>query len=250
MSQPAVNLNVFTNVTSLDTRHCLVPEAVKSFFHCFGDALDHRQVITRIFIDPKPFRENYEAWVNAIAAGLPNTRFEVVTTNGLVDGFWRSVHMTEGEFAMQLEHDFVFLKDRIPHSWSQLIEEMRHSHLNFIRFNKRRNVQAGYDFFMERDHFAKVPLSRISGRSNNPHIIHVPFYRALYRDVPDIEVLGLEGGLCRRAGGGHVYGPPGWPRTVQHLDGRHIRLKDGLARALWLARERGMNILTASRAAR
>jgi hypothetical protein len=249
MSLPPVNLNIFTNVTSLDTCHCLVPEAVKSFFHCFGEALEKGRVTTRIFIDPKPHRQNFDAWVAAITAGLRDYPFEIVKTDGLVDGFWRSVHMSEGEYAMQLEHDFVFLKERIPHSLPQLIEEMRRSHLNFIRFNKRRNVQVGYDFFMERDQYAQVPLSRISGRSNNPHIIHVPFYRDLYRDIPDIAVLGLEGGLCRRAGGGHVYGPPGWPRTVQHLDGRHVRLKDSLARVLWLARERGLNMLKPSRAA-
>jgi hypothetical protein len=249
MSSSTVNLNVFTNVTSLDTRDCLVPEAVKSFFHCFGDEINRSQVITRIFIDPKPHRQNFEAWVAAIGAGLPDHPFEIVQTDGLVDGFWRSVHMSEGEYAMQLEHDFVFLRERIPHSWPQLTQEMQRSHLNFIRFNKRRNVQAGYDFFMERDEFAEVPLSRISGRSNNPHIIHVPFYRDLYRDVPDITVLGLEGGLCRRAGGGHMYGAPGWPRSVQHLDGRHVRLKDGIARALWLARERGLTMFKSSRAA-
>jgi hypothetical protein len=249
MSPSTVNLNVFTNVTSIDTRDCLVPEAVKSFFHWFGNQIGPAEVITRIFIDPKPHRQSFDAWVAAIGEGLRGYPFEVVKTDGLVDSFWRSVQMSEGEYAMQLEHDFVFLKERIPHSWTQLVEEMRRSHLNFIRFNKRRNVQFGYDFFMERDEFAQVPLSRISGRSNNPHIIHVPFYRELYRDIPDITVLGLEGGLCRRAGGGHVYGVPGWPRTVQHLDGRHVRLKDGIARTFWLARERGLSLFKTSRAA-
>jgi hypothetical protein len=55
---------------------------------------------------------------------------------------------------------------------------------------------------------------------------------------PDGDQIGLEGGLCRYLGGGQLYGPLGWPRTVQHLDGRRIRQRDGLARMLWLWRNR------------
>jgi len=233
---PLVNLNVFTNVTSTDPRHCLVPEAVNSFFHCFGNEFEPRQVITRIFVDPKPHRDLFDQWVATIQ-GLRATHLEVIKTNGLNDGFWRSVRMSECDYAVQLEHDFVFLKGRIAHPLSEIIDEMKRSHLNFVRFNKRRNVQVGYDFFMELDAFAKVPLCRVSGRSNNPQIIHVPYYQHLDETIPFIDLIGLEGGICRRSGGGHVYGAPGFPRTVQHLDGRRVRVKDSISRALWFARQ-------------
>ncbi len=238
MSSCSVNVNIFTNVASLDTRHCLVPEALQSFLSCFGPSLGF-DVITRIFVDPNPHRDRCENWIAAIRSGLPDAAFEVVRTNGLIDGFWRSVELSESRYALQLEHDFVFLKHRIPHTLAQLVEGMEANDINFIRFNKRRNVRVGYDLFMERDDCCDLPLSRISGRSNNPQIIDVPYYRRLLDAAPDLRELGLEGGLCRYAGGGYVYGEPGWPRTVQHLDGRRVRAKDGLARAVWLLRERG-----------
>ena len=236
MAPATVNLNVFTNVASNDPRDCLAPEAVTSFFRCFGERLGDTRVITRIFIDPKPHRDNYQRWLGAIRAGLPNRYFEIVETEGLIDGFWRSVEMSESPYAIQLEHDFVFLKNRIEHSIPELLEEMQRLDINFLRFNKRRNLRVGYDFFLERDSRARIPLSRISGRSNNPHIIHLPYYRMLKREIADVYESGLEGGLCRRAGGGYMYGAPGWPKTVQHLDGRHVRWKDGIARMFWLAR--------------
>ena len=243
MPTPIVNLNVFTNVTSPNVRHCLVPEAVNSFFHAFASSVGEFQIVTRIFIDPKPHRENFDNWIHAINTGLPNIAVEIIATEGLIDGFWRSVKMSEGGYAIQLEHDFVFLKSRICHGLDQIIDEMRRADLNFIRFNKRRNVRFGYDLFVDPEPFTTIPLSRISGRSNNPQMIDVKYYRKLSESIPDIQRLGLEGGLCRYVGGGHLYGGPGWPRTVQHLDGRGVRIKDGLARTAWLIRQRGLSML-------
>ena len=244
MPLPIVNLNIFTNVTSPDARHCLVPEVVHSFLRSFETSLGGYQIVSRIFIDPKPHSENFEDWIKAICAGLPEVAFEIVPTEGLINGFWRSVEISEGEYAVQLEHDFVFLKSRIHHGLDQMIGEMRRANINFIRFNKRRNVRVGYDLFLDPEPFTTIPLSRISGRSNNPQIIDVAYYRNLFASMPDIKRLGLEGGLCRYAGGGHLYGVPGWPRSVQHLDGRRVRIKDGLARAAWLIRERGLAMLS------
>ena len=243
MSLPVVNLNVFTNVASRTASHCLVPEAVKSFFTCFSHPKIDFEIVARVFIDPKPHRDIFDAWVNTIREGLPGLKFEIVQTDGLISGFWKSIEMSEGRKAVQLEHDFVFLKQRIPHDLATLIAEMDAREINFIRFNKRRNVQVGYDLFLEGDGDGHIPLCRINGRSNNPQIIDVAYYRQLLQQaeaVPLMREMGLEGGLCRYAGGGYVYGEPGWPKTVQHLDGRRVRLKDGLARAFYLLRERGL----------
>ena len=247
MSLPIVNLNVFTNVASETASHCLVPEAVTSFFSCFSRPLINFDVVIRIYIDPKPYRQNFDAWVGIIRERLAGLHFEIVATDGLISGFWKSVEMSEGQHAIQLEHDFIFLKDRIPHGLDELINEMKARDINFIRFNKRRNVRVGYDLFLEGDDRGSIPLCRINGRSNNPQIIEVAYYRrllGLVDTVPGMLELGLEGGLCRYAGGGYVYGAPGWPKSVQHLDGRRIRTKDGLARAFYLLRERGLASLS------
>ena len=240
MPSPIINLNVFTNVASDNAEHCLAPEAVLSFFSCFNRPDTGFDVVMRLFIDPKPHRANYDAWVDIIRERLPDIKFDIVPTEGLVSGFWKSIDLSEGEYAVQLEHDFVFIRERINHSLVELTNDMRQRAINFVRFNKRRNVPVGYDLFMEGDETGAIPLSRINGRSNNPQIIDVAYYRSLLAKIPGMRELGLEGGLCRHAGGGYLYGEPGWPKTVQHLDGRRIRTKDGLARAFYLLRERGL----------
>jgi hypothetical protein len=241
MALPVITLNVFSNVASADAAHCLVPEAIRSYFECFDGARGAERTITRVFLDPKPFRANHEAWIAAIRAGTPGIPLEIVETRGLIDSFIKSVEMTETPFAMQLEHDFVFLRHRIPHGVPEMVEDMITHRFNYVRFNKRRNIRQGYDLFVEPVEGTKVPFCRINGRSNNPQIIDVAYYRDEVLPVlkrPDGDQIGLEGGLCRYLGGGQLYGPLGWPRTVQHLDGRRIRQRDGLARMLWLWRNR------------
>lgn len=241
MALEAITLNVFSNVASADADHCLVPEAIRSYFSCFDGARGARRTITRVFLDPKPFRANHAAWIETIRRGTAGIELEIVETRGLIDSFVKSVEMTETPYAVQLEHDFVFLRHRIPHGLPEMVDEMIAHQFNYIRFNKRRNIRQGYDLFVEPVEGTKVPLCRINGRSNNPQIIDVAYYR---REVlpllarPDGEQIGLEGGLCRYMGGGQLYGPLGWPRSVQHLDGRRIRQRDGLARMFYLWRHR------------
>jgi hypothetical protein len=249
MPSHAINLNVFSNVASNDPRHCLAPETILSFLDCFGSGAPGAELIIRIFIDPKPHREYYDEWLNTIAQRLPGVRYETVRTNGLYDGYWRSVRMSEGDYAVQLEHDWMFIKRRIRHGLHDIIDDMRARRINYLRFNKRRNVQFGIDYFVEDDDTGRIPTCRISGRSNNPHIIDVAYYRSL---LENLKTVGLEGDICRYAGGGHLYGCAGWPRTVQHLDGRRARMKDNLARYYYLTLARGRDRLRLSwpRAAR
>lgn len=244
MSSRAINLNVFSNVAANDPRHCLAPETILSFLDCFADAEPDAHLVIRIFIDPKPHREYYDDWLNAIAQRLSGIRYETIRTNGLNDGYWKSVRMSEGDYAVQLEHDWMFIKRRIQHGLGEIVDEMRSRRINYLRFNKRRNVQFGIDYFLEEDDAGKIPTCRISGRSNNPHIIDVAYYRSL---LENLKSIGLEGDICRYAGGGHLYGCAGWPRTVQHLDGRRVRLKDSLARFYYLTLARGRDYIRSSR---
>jgi hypothetical protein len=170
--------------------------------------------------------------------------YELVRTNGLNDGFRRSIAMAEGNYAIQLEHDWVFLKHRITHTLPEIIDDMRMRRINYVRFNKRRNVQFGTDYFVDEDTSGAVPLCRINGRSNNPQIIDIPYYKELIAAYPRI---GLEGHICRYAGGGYLYGPAGWPRTVQHLDGRGVRTKDNIARLVYMLRAKGFAQLRSPR---
>lgn len=244
MQRSAINLNVFTNVASDDPRHCLVPVAIRSFFACFARPEVGLEVVVRIFIDPNPHRDHFADWTGVIADQLRDVDYQLIQTKGLSDGFRRSIAMSEGEYAIQLEHDWIFLKHRIKHTLPQIIEDMRARRINYLRFNKRRNVQFGTDYFVDEDDSGSVPLCRINGRSNNPQIIDVAYYQALVANYPHI---GLEGHICRYAGGGYLYGPTGWPRTVQHLDGRRVRAKDNIARLLYMLRTKGIDYLRPSK---
>ena len=232
MKQRAINLNVFSNVASQSSGDCLAPATIRSFLSCFPEAATEHDLIIRIFIDPNPNPSYFANWVEAIAQGLPDLQYEIVQTTGHSDGFWRSVQISEGDYAIQLEHDWMFISSRIKHRLSEIIEDMRTRRINYLRFNKRRNVQFGTDYFLENDDFGQIPLCRISGRSNNPQIIEIGYYRSLLQIIGSN--VGLEGSICKYAGGGYVYGPAGWPRTVQHLDGRHARMKDNIARFYYL----------------
>lgn len=241
MPPRAINLNVFSNVASNNPRHCLAPETILSFLDCFGGAESEVNLIIRIFIDPNPHREYYNDWLSTIAERLPGVRYETIQTNGLQDGYWRSVRMSEGDYAVQLEHDWMFIRRRIQHGLREITGDMQERRINYLRFNKRRNVQFGIDYFVEDDNSGRIPTCRISGRSNNPHIIDVEYYRSLLKHP---QTVGLEGDICRYAGGGHLYGCAGWPRTVQHLDGRRVRLKDNLARYYYLTLARSRDQLS------
>lgn len=239
MESGIFNLNVFTNVASRDPSHCLAQHAVRSFFDTFGWDSRH-SIVTRIFIDPNPNPDRFEPWVTTIREALPDIPFELVRTNGMLNGFARSLEVGEGAYAMQLEHDFVFVKSRIHHSLDRMLEEMRARGIDYLRFNKRRNRPAAYDLGVEPAGDADFPICRISGRSNNPHILDTARYREVVLPLlkrPDGSSVGLEGGLCRYVGGGYLYGAYGHPRTVGHLDGRRLRFSDGIRRRLYLLGE-------------
>jgi len=239
MESELFNLNVFTNVASSDPDHCLAQHAIRTFFDCFVPA-DGLTIKTRVFIDPNPNPDTFDAWIDTIQKGVPDIPFEVIQTEGLIKGFAKSIHLSEGAYAMQLEHDFVFLKSRISHSLPQMIAQMRQGHLNYLRFNKRTNAQAAYDYRVDPAGTDNFPMCRINGRSNNPHLIELDYYRQVVAPIlngPRALEIGLEGGLCRYVGGGHLYGPLGHPRTVDHLDGRRLRFKDAIRRRLYLMRQ-------------
>lgn len=246
-----INLNVFSNVASPDAGDCLVPEAIRSYFECFAGERGAAETITRVFCDPKPHRANFPAWKQAILDGTRGIPVEIVETEGLIDSFARSLEISECDYAVQLEHDFVFIRSRIPHGLPDIVGEMAEGGFNFVRFNKRKNLRQGYDMFLDEMPGTEVPMCRVNGRSNNPQVIDVAFYRREVLPIlrgPDGMSIGLEGGLCRLFGGGQVYGGLGWLKTVQHLDGRDVRRRDRIARKLyfWKRAVQGQKALKAS----
>jgi len=237
-ARPVFNLNLFSNVASPDPARCLAGHAARSAIDALAPEATHRLVI-RVFCDPNPNPDAFDAWCRAAGAGLPGHEVEIHRSAGLADGWRRSIELAEGACALQLEHDFVLLGRRIPHRLDTILAAMRAGAITHLRFNKRWNRPVGYDAFMEPED-PGVPVCRVSGRSNNPHIVDVAHARrhVLPWIDPDARgAEGLEGRVELFAGGGHVYGPLGHPATAGHLDGRSLRWRDALRRRLWLARE-------------
>jgi hypothetical protein len=161
-----------------------------------------------------------------------------VATHGLADGYLASLRLSEGAHACQLEHDFVFLRRHIRHDLGELTAAMAHG-ITHLRFNKRWNRPVGYDAFMTPQRIPGLPCCRVPGRSNNPHLLDIAHARAHvapWIDPAARKAEGIEGVAELRAGGGHVYGPLGWPATVGHLDGRALRWRDNLRRRMFLLR--------------
>ena len=237
-ARPVFNLNLFSNVASADPARCLAGHAARSFIAAFDPAATHDLRI-RLFCDPNPHPEGWDAWVAAVRDALPGHEVQAVRTRGLADGYLRSLEVSEGRVACQLEHDFVVLPDRIGHTLPQLLAAMAAGRVTHLRFNKRWNRAVGYDAFMDPVAPAGVPLCRVPGRSNNPHLLdlaHARAHVAPWIDRTATRAEGIEGRVELFAGGGHVYGGLGWPATVGHLDGRARRWRDGLRRRLYLAK--------------
>lgn len=234
------NVNVFSNVSASDPSLCLAGHAARSFVDGLAMANGH-DIRLRLFCDPNPWPEVFKAWTDAAAAAAPGP-LEIHRTRGLADGYARSLDLCEGAFALQLEHDWTLHAPRVAHSLDELLSGMARANLRCLRFNKRWNRAVGYDHFMSPRNDAGFPCCRVSGRSNNPHILDVAHARA--RVLPFIDrgarkAEGLEGRVELFAGGGHVYGGLGHPATAGHLDGRGRRWRDGLRRRAFLARARG-----------
>ncbi|MXN67124.1 hypothetical protein GR183_19620 [Stappia sp. GBMRC 2046] len=195
-------------------------------------------MIVRAFVDPNPNPSHFEAWADTICEGLSELNVEVVKTSGLASGFIKSIEMSKAPYAIQLEHDFVFVKRRIDHSIDEILSGMERLGINYLKFNKRANRVRGYDHFMIPAGDERLPVCRINGRSNNPQVIEIDYYRRMVAPLLDPArkgASGIEGWICRQIGGGYVYGELGHPATTAHLDGRDIRWKDRIRRVLYKA---------------
>ena len=237
-ARPVFNLNLFSNVAARDPRRNLAGFAALSALETLRPDAAH-EVRIRLFCDPNPNPDLFEEWVEAARAALPDRRVEAVPTRGLADGHLKSLELSEGDHALQLEHDFVLLSRHIPHDLAALLAGMRAGGITHLRFNKRWNRPVGYDSFMTPQAVPGLPCVRVPGRSNNPHLLdlaHARRHVAPWIDRIATKAAGIEGRVELYAGGGHVYGPLGWPATAGHLDGRAIRWRDNLRRRVWLAR--------------
>lgn len=237
-ARPRFNLNLFSNVAAADPSRALAGHAARAVLTALSAEASH-DVVLRLFCDPAPNPEAFDAWTEAAIAPLAPREVEVHRTQGLADGYARAIELSESPYALMLEHDWMLRPRHLRHALADLLAGMAQAKIRHLRFNKRWNRAVGYDHFMEPDPRCPFPACQVSGRSNNPHILDIVHARA--RVLPFIDralrkAEGLEGRLELFAGGGHVYGALGHPATASHLDGRDRRWRDALRRRRFLAR--------------
>jgi len=153
----------------------------------------------------------------------------VYKSDSLSDGYKKSVEQSDSDYIFMLEHDWEFNKSLIKHSLEEITAVMSTHSIYHLRFNKRQNIVSGWDIGLTEKYY---PLNgkvfqwcETSCLSNNPHIIDVKTYRE--KCLPLLQIKpgskGIEENLTHVGLTGAIYGPKGYEKTVNHIDGRRSR---------------------------
>ncbi len=223
-SDKKITLNIFSNCSEVDVQKIPVRETVKSFHEVFGGDVILK---TKFFIHDFPFKRSYNNLCQLISSFHDALgTYEIHFTYGLAFGYKKSIVLCETEYAFQLEHDWLFNKALIQHSIPDLLNAMKEGNIDHLRFNKVRNAVGPCDIELRQVAIAGIEFCRTPMRSNNPHLIHIPTYMQKYIHLIDPSrpgSRGVEENLWL-APNSHIYGPLGYPATVEHNDGR-MRLR-------------------------
>jgi hypothetical protein len=217
-------LNVFTNLSDVDIGKIPIKATLDSFEKTFSL---HNLHAVNFFIHPRPFRKalpEYKKYIEELKKHLP--RPAVHLTHGLANGYVKSIIICETDYCFQLEHDWQFLKENISHSDIEILGAMRSGGIHHLRFNRGRNVESAFDHELTEETAGGLPLCRTPGCSNNPHFLDRKAYLEKYLHLIDVSASGSGGIEQLLHGAPHccIYGPPGHPPAIEHIDGR-VRLR-------------------------
>lgn len=209
-------LNIFTNATVGAPDTHLIERTYRSFCETFGS-----DVPVTIWCDPHPNTDQGPQYLSRLRALFP----QVNETQSLSDGFVRAVKGSTAPYLFMLEHDWQFLPT-IRHGLSEIMAAMEAQDLLHLRFNKRANVAKKSDRALQPIDYPAMPYCTTGFLSNNPHIIHRERYikRALQWITVREKTYGIEKDLSQGHLQGAIYGPAGYPATVEHLDGKAYKI--------------------------
>lgn len=218
MSQSCVDLNIFTNCTEkYSDDGILLGNTLNSIIEIFGT--EHINDV-RIFVDPQPRPDKLETYMGKVSDVVP-FEHEFVVTNGLADGYIKSTELCKSDYLFQVEHDWRFLPT-ITHSLGFLVNCMRKTGMEHLRFNKRYNVHAVNETLTEIE-VDGCKFCKTTKRSNNPHIINRRAYLEKWNGIIDTSNTpkradGIENKMVGLTG--YIYGSLNYPTQVHHTDGR------------------------------
>jgi len=208
----SIELHIFTNATQYAPSVDIITETYNSFINKFN----YDGKVT-VWYDPKPNIEHAEKYLH----NLKEIFHTVNITTSLSDGYVRAVKSSTSDFLFMLEHDWKFLPT-LTHSLTEICNVIQEENLIHLRFNKRSNESMFLDKRLE-ERSANINYCVTPFLSNNPHIIKRDIYIHNALQYVQIEEgsLGIEQRLKRvKSLTGAIYGPLGYPQTVEHLDGR------------------------------
>ena len=219
---PTLSVNIFTNCIPSAPNVTVIDATIRSFERTWNVSMEDQNC--RIYLDPHPKQEALLDYKKALEQYCP-----VTLTRGLADAYIKSITATRTQFAFQLEHDWLFIPERISHPLRFIVDVMNTTQMDHLRFNKRKNVVGGWDRWLkELEPYPGFKCCETPIRSNNPHIIDTVQYRRTILKfinknkssrggVEDVLIRAQREKLIK---GGYIYGPLNHSSTVKHLDGR------------------------------
>lgn len=213
--KPTVALAVFTNCTNDILTAPTIHKTLRSYFNVLKP--NHETV--KIYCDPYP----NEQYITDYLKDLKKTGFDVTITKSLSDGYRKALDLN-ADYLFMLEHDWLFIKERITHKLDEIIKIMERDNLWFMGFNRLMNDESLNDtkwqtYFHKRTHEYCL-TDRVS---NNPHVINRKYYLEHIAPLIDWTVKGAGYIEQRLQKNGHevaIYGNFGLEPTLIHLDGR------------------------------
>ena len=212
-----ITLHIFTNSTISAPSTRVIRDTYSSFCDAF-----HVEAAT-VWMDPHPNTGAADRYLSNLQSHFQHVR----TTSSMSDGYVKAILGSKSDYLFMLEHDWLFIKERITHSLDEIMDVMAAAGITHFRFNKRANTVAGWDRSLKECHTNGMDYCLTPNLSNNPHIIHRETYvnhikRGLIRVLPGSkgieEVIGASTYTY-----GAIYGPMGYEATIRHQDGRRRR---------------------------
>lgn len=217
-----MKLNIFTNCSEYAPSIKIIKDTYLSYVRYFGvpDSID-------IYIDPKPFNERYKEYKENLEQYF---NIKVIETNGLADGYLKSLNNSDDDYIFQLEYDWSF--QNIKHSMGEIINLMKNTGIYNFRFNKStytpENYKSKYCSLAIQKEYNGIKYIETDCMSNNPHIIDRKYYlENIAKHIkPELgKSFGLEEVLNCREFRSCVYGTFGDEPCVKHLTKLTIKRK-------------------------
>ena len=188
--------------------------------------------------EEEAYRQNLRAFARANGFDMLEMQ-----CGGLQQNMTTAIAKVQTPYTLWVEHDWEFLPPRV--DLAEIINVFERYHdINMIRFNKRSNAVAGFDYIMEKETVTeKVNLIRTSAYSNNPQVVRteklrnhwLPLCRSdtvakqydlsctafgieepLFKNmIHDLRQSGFEAAHARW--GTYVYGQVNDPPKIRHL---------------------------------